>query len=34
MNRIDRAEFINLGFRVAVLGLFLVGSLTALFPAS
>ena len=34
MDRIDRAEFINLGFRVAVLCLFLVGSLTALFPSS
>ena len=34
MDRIDRAEFLNLGFRAAVLCLFLVGSLTALVPTS
>jgi len=34
MDRIDRAEFINLGFRIALLCLFLAGSLTALFPSS
>jgi hypothetical protein len=34
MDRIDRVEFVNLGFRAAVLGLFLVGSLVSLFPNS
>lgn len=34
MDRIDRAGFLELGFRAAVLGLFLVGSLTALLPNS
>jgi hypothetical protein len=33
MDRIDR-EIAHLGFRAAVLCLFLVGSLAALFPAS
>jgi hypothetical protein len=33
MDRIDRVEFAQLGFRIAVLCLFLAGSLVPLFPA-
>ena len=34
MDRIDRVEFANLGFRAAVLCLMLVGSLVVLIPGS
>ena len=34
MDRIDLKEVVNLGFRVVVLCLFLVGSVAALFPSS
>jgi hypothetical protein len=34
MDRIDLFEVVSLGFRAAVLCLFLVGSLSALFPGS
>jgi len=34
MDRIDLVEFVSLGFRVAVLCLFLLGSLVSLFPGS
>jgi hypothetical protein len=34
MDRIDRVEFIHLGFRAAVLCLFLFGSLIPLLPGS
>jgi hypothetical protein len=34
MERIDRVEFVNLGFRAAVLCLFLFGTLLPLFPNS
>jgi hypothetical protein len=34
MDRINRIDFVNLGFRAAVLCLFLAGSLVSLFPAS
>jgi len=34
MDRIDLIAVVNLGFRAAVLCLFLVGSFAALFPSS
>ena len=34
MERINRVEFVNLGFRAAVLCLFLFGSVVSLFPNS